>query len=223
MKPALHRFGEGQHPVVVVDDFTGNVAEIREIAAALAPFPANQGNYYPGLRRYITPTDSAAYAYAHQLLRDAATFIGGGFDFDGFDWLEGSFSMVTTPPGQLTPPQRAPHFDSPDPGYLAVLHYLSDTPGTAFYRQRLTGIERVNEDNLDRFVESARSAAASARGYIHGSDAFYEQIGMVEGKADRLVIYCGSMLHSGIIPSDALLSDDPRYGRLTTNLFVQGR
>jgi len=221
MKPSLHRFGEGQHPVVVVDDFTGNVAAIREIAAALAPFPANRGNYYPGLRRFIMPADTEAFAYAHGLLREAATFIGGGFDCDGFDWLEGSFSMVTTAPDRLTPPQRAPHFDSTDPGYLAVLHYLSDTPGTAFYRQRLTGIEQVTRDNATRFVENARAAAANAKGYIQGSDGFHEQIGMVEGKADRLVIYRGSMLHSGIIPPDADLSEDPRKGRLTANLFVQ--
>ena len=221
MKPSLYRFGEGQHPVVVVDDFTGNVAAIREIAAALAPFPANRGNYYPGLRRFIMPADTEAFAYAHGLLREAATFIGGGFDCDGFDWLEGSFSMVTTAPDRLTPPQRAPHFDSTDPGYLAVLHYLSDTPGTAFYRQRLTGIEQVTRDNATRFVENARAAAANAKGYIQGSDGFHEQIGMVEGKADRLVIYRGSMLHSGIIPPDADLSEDPRKGRLTANLFVQ--
>lgn len=223
MKPALHRFGEAQHPVVVVDDFTGDAGAVREIAAALAPFPRNQANHYPGLRRYIMPADTAAFGYAHALLRDAATFIGGGFDCDGFDWLEGSFSMVTTPPDRLTPLQRAPHFDSPDPGYLAVLHYLSDTPGTAFYRQRLTGIEQVTRDNLDRFVETARASAAAANGYIQGSDSFYEQIGMVEGKVDRLVIYRGSMLHSGIIPPDALLSNDPRTGRLTANLFVQAR
>jgi hypothetical protein len=223
MKPALHRFGEGQHPVVVIDDFTGDVANVRAIAAALAPFPANQGNYYPGLRRYIRPADIAAYAYAERVLESAATFIGGGFDYNAFDWIEGSFSIVTTAPDRLTPPQRAPHFDSTDPGYLAVLHYLSDTPGTAFYRQRQTGIEQVTVNLLDRFVEAARPAAATARGYIQGSDGFYEQIGMVEGKADRLVIYRGSMLHSGVIPPDIDLSDDPAKGRLTANLFVQGR
>jgi hypothetical protein len=223
MKPALRRFGEGQHPVVVVDDFTGNVGAVREIAAALAPFPAHSVNYYPGLRRVITPADKAAYAYADWVLQKAATLIGGGFGYDTFDWLEASFSMITAAPGQLTPPQRAPHFDSPDPSYLAVLHYLSDTTGTAFYRQRLTGIEQVAESNLARFVESARPAAATAKGYIHGSDAFYEQIGMVEGVADRLVIYRGSMLHSGIIPPDADFNPDPRLGRLTANLFVQGR
>jgi len=223
VKPALHRFGEGRHPVVVVDDFTGDVEAVRAIAAALGPFPASQGNHYPGLRRYITPADSTAYAYATRLLEDAATFIGGGFDYDVFDWIEASFSIVTTAPDRLSPPQRAPHFDSTDPGYLALLHYLSDAAGTAFYRQRLTGIEQVTEDNLDLFVESARPAAATARGYIQGSDAFYEQIGMVEGRADRLVIYHGSLLHSGIIPRDAALNSDPAAGRLTANLFVRGR
>lgn len=46
---------------------------------------------------------------------------------------------------------------------------------------------------------------------------------MVEGKIDRVVIYRGSLLHSGIIPPGAELSSDPRYGRLTANLFVLGR
>ena len=37
-------------------------------------------------------------------------------------------------------------------------------------------------------------------GYIHGSDEFFEQIGAVEAVPDRLIIYQGSLLHSGIIP-----------------------
>ena len=223
MKPALRRFGQGRHAVVLVDDFTGDPQAIVEIAAAIAPFPPSGRTYYPGLRRYITPDDGAAYAYAERLLENAATFIGGAFDYDSFDWIEASFSMVSTAPDALTPPQRAPHFDSTDPAHLAVLHYLSDTPGTAFYRQRATGIELVDDANVDAFVRQARPMAAAVRGYIAGSDLHYEQIGVVEGVADRLVIYRGAMLHSGIIPPGAELSSDPRRGRLTANLFVQGR
>ncbi|MBW8910725.1 MAG: hypothetical protein JF564_02235, partial [Sphingomonas sp.] len=115
------------------------------------------------------------------------------------------------------------HFDSTNPADLALLHYLSDTPGTAFYRHRPTGIERVDDVNLDRFLSYAQPAAAAAEGYIHGSDPHYEQIGMVEGVADRLVIYQGSLLHCGIIPPGLALSSDPRRGRLTANLFVLGR
>jgi hypothetical protein len=58
-------------------------------------------------------------------------------------------------------------------------------------------------------------------GYIDGSNEHYEQIGAVAGRADRLVVYRGAMLHSGIIPRDATFSADPRVGRLTTNIFVR--
>jgi len=222
MKPVLHRFGERQNPVVVIDDFTGNVGAIVEMAAALAPFPPDEVSYYPGLRRFITRGDADAYTYAVDLLQRAGPYIVGAFAFQSFDWIEASFSMVTTPPAALTPPQRAPHFDNTDPNELAVLHYLSDTPGTAFYRQRFTGIEQVDDANRDEFVTHARACALGSTGYVQGSDAHYEQIGLVEGIADRLVIYRGALLHSGVIPPGTILSDDPRQGRLTANLFVLG-
>ncbi|MDH7638394.1 DUF6445 family protein [Sphingomonas oryzagri] len=221
MKPELHHVGEGRHPVVVVDGFTGRLPEIRAIAAAMAPFPASRGNYYPGLRRIIEVSDRPALAYVEHVLRQASPFIGGGFDAARFDVLEASFSMVTAQPSALSPAQRAPHFDSLDPGYLALLHYLSGTPGTAFYRQRATGIEIVGKDNVEAFVAAARPAAEAAQGYIRASDDHYEQIGMVEGVADRLVIYRGALLHSGIIAPDVEFSADPLIGRLTANLFVQ--
>lgn len=222
MKPELRRVGEAQNPVVVVDDFTGAVDEVVELAAAMAPFPASSGSYYPGLRQPIAVGD-AAYNYVERLLRAAGPFIGGGFDVDTFELLEASFSMVTTAPGALDPAQRAPHFDSTDPDYLALLHYLSDTPGTAFFRQRATGIELVDDGNVDRFVATARRVNGDLSGYTHGSNLHYEQIGQVEGVRDRLAIYRGSMLHSGIIPPDMIFSADPRLGRLTANIFVRGR
>lgn len=222
MKPELRRVGEARSPVVVIDDFTGAVDEVVELAAAMAPFPSSGGNHYPGLRRSVVPGEPA-YAYVERLLEAAAPFIGGGFDVDTFDLLDASFSMVTAPPAALAVAQRAPHFDSTDPDYIALLHYLSDTPGTAFFRQRATGIEIVDEGNLAAFVGTARRVNATLSGYIHGSNRHYEQIGQVEGVRDRLAIYRGSMLHSGIIPPDTTLSADPRVGRLTANIFIKGR
>ncbi|WP_454882884.1 DUF6445 family protein [Sphingomonas oryzagri] len=221
MKPELRRVGEGRHPVVVVDGFTGRLPEIRALAAALAPFPPSRGNYYPGLRRIIEVSDRPALAYIEHVLRQASPFIGGGFDAARFDVLEASFSMVTAEASALSLAQRAPHFDTLDPGYLALLHYLSDTPGTAFYRQRATGIELVGNGNVEAFIAAARPAAETARGYISASNAHYEQIGLVEGVADRLVIYRGALLHSGVIAPGMDLSPDPLAGRLTANLFVQ--
>ena len=221
MTPSLRRVGAVGAPVVVVDDFTGDLPAIVDLAAAMAPFPRAQ-NYYPGLRRQIARGD-AANAYVDAAMRAAAPFIGGAFDASRFDLIEASFSMVTAAPGELSPPQRAPHFDSTNPGYLALLHYLTDTAGTAFYRQRTTGIERIDDANAPRFIATARAESAARDGYINESDDQFEQIGAVEGRADRLTIYQGSLLHSGIIPADMTFSDDPRTGRLTANFFVQLR
>jgi hypothetical protein len=223
MRPTLRRLGRAGHPILVIDDFSGDVGAIVEIAAALAPFPQNLDSFYPGVRRYIMKEDEAAFAYAVRMLRAAGPFICSTFGFGSFDWTEASFSMVTTPPDRLAPAQRAPHFDSSDPADLAVLHYLSDTEGTAFYRHRSTGIEQVDDDNKDLLIRHSQAAALSASGYIQESDRDYERIGHVEGVADRLIVYRGSLLHSGIIPSGAALSDDPRQGRLTANLFIYGR
>lgn len=129
---------------------------------------------------------------------------------------------MTTLPDALDPAQRAPHFDSTDPDHLALLHYLSDTPGTAFFRQRATGIELVDQGNVDAFVSTARRVNGGLTGYTCGSNRHYEQIGQVEGVRDRLAIYRGAMLHSGLIPPGMTFSADPRAGRLTTNIFVKG-
>lgn len=227
MKAELRRFGESKSPVVVVDDFTGDLDRVLAIAESVGPYP-RQHNYYPGVRRVITAADAEADAYVTEACEQAAQFIGGAFDVDSFDLVEASFSIVSTPPADLTPPQRAPHFDTTDQQQFALLHYLRVPPGsgTAFYRQRSTGIERVTEDNLATFVRTAQAEAAllpADSGYICGSDDFFEQIGAVEAVPDRLVIYQGSLLHSGIIPAGTLLTADPAKGRLTANLFVQGR
>ena len=227
VKPELRRVGVSQSPVVIIDDFSGDSEAIASLAEALAPFPPNSGNYYPGVRRNITPADLAADAYVESLCQQSAQFIAGAFGFDRFNLEAASFSMVTTDPNQLIEPQRIPHFDSADPNYLALLHYIrvpKDT-GTAFYCQRTTGIERVTEANREAFVRTAQADVRrfpAYSGYIQGSNDFFEQIGSVEGAADRLVIYQGSLLHSGIIPPGMTFSADPREGRLTANIFVRG-
>jgi len=55
-------------------------------------------------------------------------------------------NLWTSEPGSYRD-LRIPNFDSTDPNYLALLHYLRVPPdtGTAFFRQRSTGIERLTE------------------------------------------------------------------------------
>jgi len=228
VNPRLEHVGASHSPVVIIDDFGGDAEAIASIADALAPFPRIAGNLYPGVRRMIGEVDRQAYDYVLKTCETAAPFIGGAFGMEAFDLDEASFSLVSTPPDQLLPPQRVPHFDSSDQNYLAVLHYLRVPPGTgtAFFRHRSTGIERITPDNIDRFVAAAErelSAEEQHSGYMDGSDAVFEQIGSVDAVPDRLIIYHGSLLHSGMIPADMAFSTDPRAGRLTANLFVIGR
>jgi hypothetical protein len=151
--------------------------------------------------------------------------IAGGFDCDGFDLIEASFSIITTAPQALSPQQRIPHFDSSDPRYLAVMHYLGGPAGsgTAFYRQRDTAIEAVTDANAETFIRHARAVAPALSGYVDGSNQSFEEIGRVAGRPDRVVIYQGGLLHSGVIPAGMPLSPDPRRGRLTANLFIRTR
>jgi hypothetical protein len=226
VKPQLLHFGKSHSPVVVIDDFSGDLGPILAIAEELAPYPPHT-SYYPGLRHIIDVSNGTANSYVEQTCATAAQFIGGAFEVDRFNLLEASFSMVTTAPAALSPPQRAPHFDTTDQNHLALLHYLRvpAESGTAFYRQRATGIERVSKSNLDRFVRTAMTDAGRLppdSGYILGSNEYFEQIGAVEAVPDRMVIYQGSLLHSGIIPKEMSFSTDPREGRLTANIFVQG-
>jgi hypothetical protein len=228
VKPELRRVGLSQSPVVVIDDFSGEADQAASLAEAFAPLShAGSNSYYPGVRRHISQADQNANAFVERLCERAAQFIAGAFDFDGFELIEASFSMVTTDPARLLEPQRMPHFDSTDPGYLALLHYLRvpEGTGTAFYRQRSTGIEVVTDENLADFVRAAQAEVKLMprdSGYIGGSNEYFEQIGAVEGVADRLIIYQGSLLHSGIIPPGMNFSADPREGRLTANIFVRG-
>lgn len=228
MKPQLQHVGASQSPVVIIDEFSGAAEDIARIADALAPFPMSKGNFYPGVRRMIGEADQKAYSYVLKTCEQAAPFIGGAFGVQGFDLDEASFSVIATRPDRLQPAQRVPHFDSSDQDLFALLHYLRVPAGTgtAFYRHRSTSIERITPENLNRFVAVAdRELTMSTRqsGYFSGSDDIFEQIGSVEAVPDRLVMYHGSLLHSGIIPEGMRLNADPREGRLTANLFVIGR
>ena len=227
MKAELLRLGKNQCPVVVIDGFSGDPNALIAIAAGMTPFPPVGKGYYPGLRRFITEADQAASDYVDRMLEAIAPYIADAFGADGFDLVEASFSMITSDPAELQPAQRAPHFDTTDAKLYAVLHYLNVPPGTgtAFYRQRSTGIEQATETNEAILVRAARRQVATLppdSGYILGSNPHYEQIGVVEAVPDRLIIYQGSLLHCGIIPQGMNRSANPLEGRLTANIFVRG-
>lgn len=222
MTPALLHIGECASPLLIVDGAGPEPQNVIALAEVLAPFPKAQNNY-PGIRRILSESDVDAWAFVISMLEAAKPYIAGAFDLDGFDLVEASFSMVTTPPHQLSPVQRVPHFDSTDSDLIALLYYVSDCLGTAFYRHRATRVEIVTAETVNAYVAAAKIAAVRAwPEYFRDGDAEYERIGSVDGPAGRLVAYPGRLLHSGIIAPDFIVDDNPATGRLTANIFLRG-
>ena len=226
MKVAVHEIGRSRSRVIVIDDFFPAAPAVVEAAAKLAPFPAETGTAYPGLRRQIGPTDAVS-GYVLQALQALSPVIRDAFDAAYFAVTEASFSLVTTAPQDLRGVQRIPHIDSDDPSLIAILHHLHDVPGsgTAFYRHAASGLERPDPaapGDLRRRLEAegARIDAADT-GFVGGDNDAFEQIFFAEARFNRVMLYQGCLLHSGVIPPDFTFSADPRRGRLTGNIFVQ--
>lgn len=222
----VHEVGRSKSKVVVIDDFLTDAPGAVEAAVALPPFPAETKTAYPGRRHQIGPGDKAS-AYVMEILKTAGPFIQRHYDAVNFRVFEASFSLVTTPPDEMSPRQRVPHYDWADPSHLAILLHLHHVPGTgtAFYRHVASGVEQVSQETapeLRRLVQAefdeSNPVAISSGGQ---SNSHYEKMFQVDGCFNRLVIYQGCLLHSGYVSPDFDYSDDPRTGRLTANVFIQ--
>lgn len=215
------RFGDEGEPLVIIDDFSERFHALREVADSA--HYAVTGPHYPGIRAQADPSYLGAQMAT---LKKVLTEV---FECpQGAGLVECAYSLVTTRPENLTPIQRLPHFDSTDPGRFALLHYFGDetSGGTAFYRHVTTGYETITADRQAKYTSALQQDVAqhglpSAKYYADGP--LFERIGEVEAQPNRMVIYRGYRLHSGIIPTDKTLSIDPRQGRLTLNTFLQAR
>lgn len=218
----VHQFGRTREPVVQIDGFSGQLEALLATGRA-AEYRAG-GAAYPGLRADA----DATYLDTRRDLVFAAMMRVFGFA-RGLRCQAAAFSLVTLPPEELAPLQRIPHYDYPDGSVIAVMHYLlgPETGGTAFYRHRRTGIESLTRQHevayRDAVLADDRAYGPPPSGYYYGDSDRYELIGEVEAAPDRLILYRGRLLHSGVIPDPAKLSPDPAKGRLTINMFLEGR
>jgi hypothetical protein len=222
----IHRAGIEKTPILVIDDMVDNPDALVDYAASLAPFPPEAGNYYPGLRLQL-PRDPIVVDYVDTVCRTLANLMANTYGLRRITVADVSFSIVTKQPSELQPLQTIPHFDSPSPLFFAVLHYLSYHEGsaTAFFRHARTGFETMTPQRggpYSRAREQDQAIYGTAKGYVRGSGNGFEEIGRVEGHYNRLVVYPGNLFHSGILPEDYDFSPDPRRGRLTTNIFLNG-
>ena len=217
----VRRIGEEKQPVVVIDGFSGQADAL--LAAGRAQEYQAGGASYPGIRAWADPS----YLDVRRPLMMQVMQRVFGFT-KGIRMEVSTFSLVTLEEDKLAPLQRIPHYDHASGELIAIMHYLHgpETGGTAFYRHRRTGFETISEDREDAYnaglAQDETQYGMPPPAYHYGSDARFEMIAEVEARPDRLILYRGRLLHSGVIPDPAALSDDPARGRLTINMFLRG-
>jgi hypothetical protein len=226
-RASLNYVGESRQPVLIVDDVLRDPNSLTEFAANDATFRAawTRMGGYPGVR------SDAPREYVKELL----THLGGMIEKAFFSPEPVApvdanclLSMVTRRPQQLTNQQRIPHFDTPDPMRIAVLHYLGDESfgGTAFYRHRKTGLDAVPphlEAEFCRIRDEELKLSPPPAGFVTANAENFEQTTAVDARFNRLIVYRSQHLHSGSIPADMNFSTDPRKGRLTATIFITYR
>jgi len=221
--PEVFAVGNENTKIIVIDDFSADLAEVRTPACTAASFSPDGKSAYPGIRARL-PDD-----YVEKVLAVVKPLLHKTYAVPEVLELQTElayYSLLTKQEAELNVSQRIPHFDTNNDHYYAVLHYLNNGTfgGTGFFRHRPTGFERITEDRKDVFMRSA-SAFMAVRGmpqpkYINRSTNHFELFAQLEYKPDRLVVYPGNLLHSGLVSASVDVCDNPERGRLTANIFV---
>lgn len=217
----VHRFGAEREPVVQIDNYSGMAGEL--LARGRAATYQHAGASYPGIRSWCEPD----YLDRNRALMFQALQQVFGFR-RGLKLEVSTYSVVTLAESDLSPLQRLPHYDHATGELVAVMHYLQgpETGGTAFYRHHRTGFETISPEREAAYgaglAADEREYGLPPARYHYGSNERFELIGEVEAQPDRLILYRGRLLHSGVIPDPAALSSDPAQGRVTINMFLRG-
>jgi hypothetical protein len=215
--------GQEKTPVITIDNFVVDTSEIIDCACLPAAYGPDRHSSYPGVRAplprdYVLAVLNSIHRLLFQVYRVPAEL--------GLKPANTVYSLVSTAPEDLSLAQRVPHFDSTGPWHLAILHYLNpgDFCATGLFRHRPTGFERISQERLARFIESSeehvRAHGQPPRQYISDSTDHFELYDRVGYQANRLVVYPGNLLHSGLVDPAKDINPDPRTGRLTANIFV---
>ena len=93
--------------------------------------------------------------------------------------------------------------------------------GTNFFTptSSLAETEVLVHDSSTLSNEAFTQKTGIPRGYCVDSNAYFERVGTVPAKWNRMIFYDGGIFHSGNIRDFKKLSSNPANGRLTLNGF----
>ena len=210
--------------VYIVDDFALNPEALVAMAqSAGAQFQAIPGHPYPGPQLNLPASVTASLqAFFDQHCREP---LMAGAPLGSFARL----SRVTQESETLDARQRICHRDDsglrPGEAMSASVHYLfqdEQLGGTVFFRSRMT------DEDTQAFLRDANTLAPGAfgekygiaPGYMTASNRYFELIGRVPAKWNRIVFYDSGLFHSGDIQAPPA-AYQAGLGRLTVNAFFK--
>lgn len=217
----------GRHVCHVIDDALLDPDALVDFAARHSGDFAEAGhNAYPG------PELRMPDAFSAQLDAFFAAHLRRLFDVRRTERMYSRLAITATPPERLAPSQSICHIDrlSVEPRHrivASVLYLFRDERlgGTSFY-----GPKHPPERILPMIAAAGQldAAAFQARygidtGYMTESNAWFEKLQTVPARYNRMIVYEGTLFHSGEIAHPELLSRDPRAGRLSLNGFFTCR
>jgi Family of unknown function (DUF6445) len=207
---------------IVIDDVLADPQRLVEWAGDSA-FEAPQGFPYPG--RVAAAPAALTEGFADYFAQHVRARLSARRTLN----LITRLSLITLAAEELEPRQWQCHRDRVADSanellFAASVLYLFRDPalgGTSFYKPRQP------PEHTDRIVADSQMLNALQfteryglqPGYMAGSNAYFERLVMVPARWNRAIFYDGSLFHSADVDQPALLSTDPRRGRLTLNAF----
>jgi hypothetical protein len=217
------RVGTCPITVTVADNVLLHPQRLAEFALG-HNFVEDDSNLYPGVRARLPAEFSRPFhAWLTRTLHGTGMLEEGCHIYDDASF----FSIVNRSRATLLPLQRIPHYDSTDPTVLAAVIYLFDraNSGTSFYRHRMTGYEKINDDNEGNYKtalnRNMKTLGPPAREYANGSTVLFERTHSVDSAFNRIVIYSGTVLHAGDIDGSLFDSKDNSQWRLTVTSLMK--
>jgi hypothetical protein len=220
------RFGDQQTCFVVDDALVDPDQLVNFCVSRRHEFQPIPGNAYPGI---CLAAPEAVVRHVNALF---VQHMRRMFDARRLVSFHSRLSIVSLPPSELRPYQWLCHRDgallNPRQSIQAAVLYLfkdEELGGTSFYepthslQETIILFDDARKMTSDAFV--ARYGIEP--GYMCESNQYFNCVGTVPARWNRLIFYDGSLLHSGHIAAPEKLHADPLKGRLTLNNFFTSR
>ena len=224
----------------VIDNLMGNAKakELREWTIKNCKFSWAR-HAYPGMWCRNKRSKDLAKQYT-TMVNSRLEHLGISIKFDNRDSF---FGLVANK--SEADFSNAPHIDFHSSLQYAAVHYLfyverpsSSSGGTAFFRDKRTGIQRYTSSNQCQSYKEQSGGICGTRGdsdhdsrtaYMSFHDSSWEVLHVVPPKFDRLILYPSNQIHGAWMDKDAVNRfllpagmspiENIRTGRLTSNLF----